>query len=53
MNDVALSEYIRKAVPGLIALYRFGSQAKGTARPDSDVDLAILITRAHTQSAPF
>jgi len=23
-------------------LYRFGSQAKGTARPDSDVDLAIL-----------
>jgi len=42
MNDVALSEYIRKAVPGLIALYRFGSQAKGTARPDSDVDLAIL-----------
>jgi uncharacterized protein len=42
MNDVALSEYIRKAVPGLIALYRFGSQAKGTARPGSDVDLAIL-----------
>jgi len=42
MNGVALSEYIRKAVPGLIALYRFGSQAKGTARPDSDVDLAIL-----------
>jgi predicted nucleotidyltransferase len=42
MNDVALSEYIRKAVPGLIALYRFGSQAKGTARPGSDMDLAVL-----------
>lgn len=42
MNDVELSEYIRKAVPGLIALYRFGSQAKGTARPASDIDLAIL-----------
>jgi len=42
MNDVSLSEYIRKAVPGLIALYRFGSQAQGTARPGSDVDLAIL-----------
>jgi uncharacterized protein len=42
MNDASLSEYIHKAVPGLIALYRFGSQANGTARPDSDVDLAIL-----------
>ncbi|MBY0247224.1 MAG: nucleotidyltransferase domain-containing protein [Nitrospiraceae bacterium] len=42
MNDASLSEYIRKAVPGLIALYRFGSQAKGTARPASDIDLAIL-----------
>lgn len=42
MNDASLSEYIHKAVPGLIALYRFGSQAKGTARPGSDVDLAVL-----------
>lgn len=42
MNDASLSEYIRKAVPGLIALYRFGSQANGTARPASDIDLAIL-----------
>ncbi len=42
MNDSALIEYIRQAVPSLIALYRFGSQAKGTARPDSDVDLAVL-----------
>ncbi|MDH4329850.1 MAG: nucleotidyltransferase domain-containing protein [Nitrospira sp.] len=42
MNDASLREYIRKAVPGLIALYRFGSQAQGTARPGSDVDLAIL-----------
>ena len=42
MNDASLSEYIRKAVPGLIALYRFGLQAKGTARPASDIDLAIL-----------
>lgn len=42
MNDASLSEYIHKAVPGLIALYRFGSQAKGIARPASDIDLAIL-----------
>ena len=42
MNDSALIEYIRQSVLGLIALYRFGSQAKGTARRDSDVDLAVL-----------
>jgi predicted nucleotidyltransferase len=42
MNDHALIEYIRKSVPSLIALYRFGSQAKGSARPNSDVDLAVL-----------
>ena len=42
MNDSSLIEYIRQSIPSLIALYRFGSQAKGTARRDSDVDLAIL-----------
>jgi predicted nucleotidyltransferase len=42
VDDTALVEYIKKSVPGLIALYRFGSQAKGTARPGSDVDLAAL-----------
>jgi uncharacterized protein len=42
MDDNALIEHIRQSVPDLIALYRFGSQAKGTARPSSDVDLAVL-----------
>lgn len=42
MNDSSLIEYIRQSVPGFIALYRFGSQAKGTARRESDVDLAVL-----------
>lgn len=42
MNDYALIEFVRQAIPDLIALYRFGSQAKGTMRPDSDVDLAVL-----------
>lgn len=42
MDDHALIEHLRKSVPGLIALYRFGSQANGTARPGSDVDLALL-----------
>lgn len=42
MDDHALIEYLNKSVPGLTSLYRFGSQTKGTARPDSDVDLAVL-----------
>jgi predicted nucleotidyltransferase len=42
MNDNALIEFARQAIPDLIALYRFGSQAKGNGRPDSDVDLAVL-----------
>lgn len=42
MDDHALIEHIRQSVPDLIALYRFGSQAKGTARTESDLDLAVL-----------
>ena len=42
MDDQTLIKHIRMSIPDLIALYRFGSQAKGTARPGSDVDLAVL-----------
>ena len=42
MNDQALIQFLRQAIPDLIALYRFGSHAKGGTRPDSDVDLAVL-----------
>ena len=42
MTDSSLVSHIRKAVPGLIAFYRFGSTERGNTRPDSDVDLAIL-----------
>ena len=45
MNDNALIEFFRQAIPDLIALYRFGSQAKGTSGPESDVDLAVLARR--------
>ena len=34
--------HLQASVPGLIALYGFGSQAQGVARPDSDVDIAVL-----------
>jgi predicted nucleotidyltransferase len=43
MNDSALVEFFSQALPDLIALYRFGSQAKGTSRPESDMDLAVLV----------
>lgn len=42
MQDEKLIDVVRKAVPNLIAFYRFGSQAAGEACPESDVDLAIL-----------
>ena len=31
------------AFPTMIASYAFGSRVKGTARPDSDLDLAVLV----------
>ena len=34
--------HIQTSVPGLIVLYSFGSQSRGAARLDSDVDLAVL-----------
>ncbi len=40
----ALSQYFRHH-PNVLSAWLFGSQASGRARPDSDVDLAIL-TRA-------
>lgn len=37
MRDAAL-----RVLPGIEALYVFGSRARGDARPDSDLDLAVL-----------
>ena len=33
---------IRSVVPGLVAIYRFGSSVSGGRSPSSDVDLAVL-----------
>ena len=35
---------LRAAVPGLIAVYLFGSAARGQRRQESDVDVAVLAT---------
>ncbi|MDN3554223.1 nucleotidyltransferase domain-containing protein [Halomonas almeriensis] len=38
-------QYLRQVLPGLQAVYLFGSQANGSSRLDSDVDLAVLLPR--------
>ena len=45
MEDKPLKSAItrlQQTVPDLLVVYRFGSQAQGAARPESDVDLALL-----------
>jgi predicted nucleotidyltransferase len=45
VQDVLLREVVRRAllvVPGVQRIVLFGSRARGTARPDSDVDLVII-----------
>lgn len=40
-----LEEYFRANRRGIAAVYLFGSVARGTARDDSDVDVAVLFER--------
>ena len=41
-EDRRITEILSQAVPELVAIYRFGSTARGGERPGSDVDLAVL-----------
>lgn len=41
-EDQTVIGVVKRSVPNLIALYRFGSRATGEARQESDVDMAIL-----------
>lgn len=34
---------LQAALPNLLAVYLFGSHAQGTAGPDSDIDIAVLV----------
>ena len=40
VNQLAIQQLICARLPGLLAIYAFGSQIDGAARPDSDLDLA-------------
>ncbi len=42
MNSHTITEFLTDQIPQVIAIYQFGSQARGEARPTSDIDLAIL-----------
>lgn len=44
MNTDKLVSTLRARLSNLLAIYMFGSQASGDAGPDSDLDLAVLVT---------
>jgi predicted nucleotidyltransferase len=50
MSSAALTEYQfierLKALPFVEAIYLYGSRARGTQRPRSDIDLAIVCPKA-------
>jgi len=42
-NNGTLIQTLQACVPTLLAIYAFGSRITGMARPDSDLDLAVLV----------
>ncbi|MEO8406979.1 MAG: nucleotidyltransferase domain-containing protein [Oxalobacteraceae bacterium] len=43
MKRDAILHILHSRVPDLLGVYAFGSRVHGTARPDSDLDLAVLV----------
>ena len=43
MNADPFLQILQKRVPELLAVYAFGSQVQGSAGPESDLDLAVLV----------
>src|SRR3546814_18156286 len=43
MNSAAIIEILRVRIPDLLAIYAFGSRIHGTAGPDRDLDVAVLV----------
>ena len=42
-SDGPLVQAVRAQFPNTLAIYAFGSQIQGTSRPESDLDLAVLV----------
>lgn len=42
MDTHMIVQFLNQHIPDMIAIYQFGSQVHGTARPTSDMDLAVL-----------
>ena len=42
MDTQPITTFLTQYVPDLQALYQFGSQVRGDARPGSDIDLAVI-----------
>lgn len=51
MNAEQLEQEVRLHLPDMQATYLFGSQAKGQAHEDSDVDLAVLMEGEISEAA--
>ncbi len=43
IHKQAIVQTLQQRVPGLLAVYAFGSQVQGAAHADSDLDLAVLV----------
>jgi predicted nucleotidyltransferase len=43
MNSEAIVAAVRARLPNLLAIYGFGSRVQGSAGPESDLDLAVLL----------
>ncbi|NNM52694.1 MAG: nucleotidyltransferase domain-containing protein [Pseudomonadales bacterium] len=43
MNRDYIIQTLQASIPGLMAIYAFGSRVQGTMGPESDLDLAVLV----------
>ncbi len=43
MNRSAIIQRLKSQLPNVLGIYAFGSRIRGDARPDSDLDLAVLV----------
>lgn len=41
-TEILIAEFLKDQIPGLIAIYIFGSMADNSATPESDIDIAFL-----------